>query len=69
MLLAWLMLNAAIPQLRPDPRLVSIAVLVPQAIIVILVVLAFQQRAESSGDEAVGEKQRVLADKTASEPA
>jgi alpha-1,2-mannosyltransferase len=68
-LLAWLMLNAAIPQLHPDPRLVSIAVLVPQAIIVILVVLAFQQRAESSGDEAVGEKQRVLADKTASEPA
>jgi hypothetical protein len=68
-LLAWLMLNAAIPQLNPDPRLISIAILVPQAIMVVLVVLAFGHRPESSGDEALGEKQRVLADKTASEPA
>jgi alpha-1,2-mannosyltransferase len=68
-LLAWLMLNAAIPQLNPDPRLISIAVLVPQAIIVVLVVLAFRHRPESSGGEALGEKQRVRADKTASEPA
>jgi uncharacterized membrane protein len=68
-LLAWVMLNAAIPQLNPDPRLSSIAVLVPQAIIVVLVVLAFRGQPESSGDEVLGDKRRVLADKTASEPA
>jgi alpha-1,2-mannosyltransferase len=68
-LLAWLMLNAAIPQLNPDPRLISIAILVPQAIMVVLVVLAFGHQPESSDAETLGEKHRVLADKTASEPA
>jgi hypothetical protein len=68
-LLAWLMLNAAIPQLHPDPRLVSIALLVPQAIIVVLLVLAFRHQPESSGDEALGDERRVLGDKTATEPA
>lgn len=68
-LLAWVLLNAVIPQLNPDLRLVSIALLVPQAIIVVLVVLAFRHRPESSDAEALGETRRVLGDKTATEPA
>jgi hypothetical protein len=62
------MLNAAIPQLNPDLRLVSIALLVPQAIMVVLVVLAFRHRPESEAED-LGDKRRVLVDKTASEPA
>ena len=64
MLLAWVVLNAAIPQLHPDPRLASIALLAPQAVIVILVVIAFRHRPESSGTEAFVERQSVLADRT-----
>jgi hypothetical protein len=64
MLLAWVVLNAAIPQLHPDPRLASIALLAPQAVIVILVVIAFRHRPESSGTEAFVERQGVLADRT-----
>jgi alpha-1,2-mannosyltransferase len=68
-LLAWVLLNAVIPQLNPDLRLVSIALLVPQAVIVVLVVLAFRHRPESSDAEALGEKQRVLRDQAATAPA
>jgi alpha-1,2-mannosyltransferase len=48
-LLAWLMLNVAVPQQGPDPRLVSVIILLPQAVIVILIVLALRSRSDSSG--------------------
>ena len=64
-LLAWAILTAAIPELNPDPRLASIVLLLPQAVIVILVVLAFRYRPESSGTEASSEKLCELADNTA----
>jgi hypothetical protein len=51
--LAWVMLNAGIPQLHPDLRLVSIVALLPQAVMIILVVLAFRSWPEGSEDQAV----------------
>ena len=56
-LLAWLMLNASIPRLDPDPRLTSIAVLISQAAIVILAVLAFRHWPESLDSKIPGEPQ------------
>ena len=50
-LLAWMMLNAFIPQLHPDPRLISIVALLPESAMIILVVLAFRNWPESSGTE------------------
>jgi hypothetical protein len=52
-LLAWMMLNAFIPQLHPDPRLISIVALLPQAAMIILVVVVFRNWPESSGTHAV----------------
>jgi alpha-1,2-mannosyltransferase len=46
-LLAWLMLNIAMPQQGPDPRLTSVILLLPQAVIVILIVLALRSRPDS----------------------
>jgi hypothetical protein len=43
-LLAWVILNVAIPQQGPDPRLISMIILLPQAAIVILIVLALRSR-------------------------
>jgi alpha-1,2-mannosyltransferase len=43
-LLAWVILNVAIPQSGPDPRLISMIILLPQAAIVILIVLALRSR-------------------------
>jgi hypothetical protein len=48
-LLAWVILNIAIPQQGPDPRLSSVILLLPQAVIVILIVLALRNRPDSSG--------------------
>ncbi|HEX6772741.1 MAG TPA: glycosyltransferase family 87 protein, partial [Acidobacteriaceae bacterium] len=50
-LVAWVMLNASVPMLNPDPRLTSAAVLISQAAIVVLVVLAFRHRREPRGRE------------------
>jgi hypothetical protein len=47
-LLAWAILNIAIPQQGPDPRLMSVIILLPQAVIVILVGLALRNRPVSS---------------------
>ncbi len=47
-LLAWVLLNIALPQQGPDPRLVSMVMLLPQAVIVILIVLALRSRPGSS---------------------
>jgi alpha-1,2-mannosyltransferase len=46
-LLGWVMLNIAIPQQGPDPRLISVILLLPQAVIVILIVLALRSRTGS----------------------
>jgi hypothetical protein len=48
-LLAWLMLNIAMPQQGPDPRLTSVIILLPQIVIVILIVLALRSRPDSLG--------------------
>jgi hypothetical protein len=64
MLLAWVVLNAAIPQLHPDPRLAAIALLAPQSVIVVLVAIAFRHWPKSSGAEVSGERRTVLADST-----
>ena len=47
-LLAWVLLNIALPQQGPDPRLISVILLLPQAVIVILIVLALRSRPGSS---------------------
>jgi alpha-1,2-mannosyltransferase len=52
-LLAWVILNAAIPQLHPDPRLISIVALLPQAVMVLLVVLVLRNRRDSRDSQAV----------------
>src|SRR5260370_29174053 len=49
MLLAWVMLNIALPQQGPDPRLMSVIILLPQAVIVILILLALRSRPASLG--------------------
>jgi hypothetical protein len=54
-------LNAGIPQLHPDPRLISIVALLPQAVMVILVALVFQNRRDSSGTQAVLSDTSLLA--------
>jgi alpha-1,2-mannosyltransferase len=53
-LLAWLMLNIAMAQQGPDPRLVSVVLLLPQAVIVILIVLALRSRTGSSDHAPAG---------------
>jgi hypothetical protein len=52
-ILAWMMLNIFIPQLHPDPRVISIVALIPEAAMIILVVLVFRNWPESSGAETV----------------
>jgi hypothetical protein len=47
-LVAWAVLNIAIPVNGPDPRLISAIVLASQAIIVVLLALALRQKQESS---------------------
>jgi alpha-1,2-mannosyltransferase len=47
-LLAWVALNIAIPQQGPDPRLTSVILLLPQAVIAILIVLALRSQRDSS---------------------
>jgi hypothetical protein len=44
-LVAWLVLNISIP-LTVNPRLISVILLLPQAVVVILIVLALRNRAE-----------------------
>jgi hypothetical protein len=51
-LLAWLILNITVPLSGMDPRLMSIIILLPQAAIVILIVLALRNRAEPSSHPA-----------------
>lgn len=46
-LAAWIVLNIVVPQSAPDPRLTSLIILLPQAVIVILVVLALRNRPET----------------------
>jgi hypothetical protein len=46
MLVAWLILNITVPQSGPDPRLISMILLLPQTAIVILIVLALRDRPE-----------------------
>jgi alpha-1,2-mannosyltransferase len=48
-LLAWLILNISLPQQGPDPRLTSLILLLPQAVIVILIVLALRSLPNLSG--------------------
>jgi hypothetical protein len=43
---AWAMLNIAVPQQGPDPRLTSLIILLPQAVIVVLIVLALRRRSD-----------------------
>jgi hypothetical protein len=43
-LLAWVVLNIALPLQGPDPRLMAVIILLPQAVIVILIVLALRSR-------------------------
>jgi hypothetical protein len=49
-LVAWVMLNASVPMLNPDPRLTSTAVLISQAAIVVLVAIAFRHRPKAGGE-------------------
>jgi low temperature requirement protein LtrA len=63
-LLAWVMLNAFIPQLHPDVRLISIVVLLPQILILILIAFAFRKSFESSGTEVLARCSCQLADHT-----
>jgi hypothetical protein len=46
-LVAWAVLNIALPQQGPDPRLMSLIILLPQAAIVILLVLALRRQTQS----------------------
>ncbi len=48
-LLAWMVLNISLPQQGPDPRLMSLIILLPQAVIVILIVIALRSRPSSLG--------------------
>jgi hypothetical protein len=45
-LVAWLVLNISVPLSGPDPRLISMILLLPQTAIVILIVLALRDRTE-----------------------
>jgi len=50
--LAWAILNIALPHQAanpPDPRLMSVILLLPQAVIVILIALALRSRPDSAG--------------------
>jgi hypothetical protein len=47
-LLAWVVLNISLPQQGPDPRLLSLIILLPQIVIVILIVLALRSRPDLS---------------------
>jgi hypothetical protein len=46
-LLAWVVLNITMPQQGPDPRLLTAILLLPQAVIVILIVLALRRQTQS----------------------
>jgi hypothetical protein len=48
-LLAWLVLNITLPQQGPDPRLMAMIILLPQAVFVILIVLALRSLPNSPG--------------------
>ena len=48
-LLAWVVLNIAMPQQGPDPRLITAILLLPQAVIVILIVLALRSQPKFPG--------------------
>jgi alpha-1,2-mannosyltransferase len=48
-LLAWVVLNISLPQQGPDPKLISLILLLPQAVIVILIVLTLRSLSDSSG--------------------
>ncbi|GAC1364249.1 MAG: hypothetical protein NVSMB3_12700 [Acidobacteriaceae bacterium] len=50
-LLAWAVLSFPIPQPGLDPKLVSLLLLLPQAVIVVLIVLVSRGRPESSSLE------------------
>jgi hypothetical protein len=47
-LVAWLILNIAVPLAGPDPRLIATIILLPQAVIAILLVLALRSRPDLS---------------------
>lgn len=47
-LVAWAVLNITMPQQGWDPRLISVILLLPQAVIVILIVLALKKRRSGS---------------------
>jgi hypothetical protein len=49
-LLGWVVLNIAIAQQGPDPRFISLMILLPQAVVVVLIVLAFRNRPKSWAD-------------------
>jgi ABC-type sulfate transport system permease component len=46
-LLAWVVLNISMPQQGPDPRLMTAILLLPQAVIAILIVLALRKQTQS----------------------
>ena len=46
-LLAWAILNIAVAQQGPDPRLISLIILLPQIVIVILIVITLRSRTGS----------------------
>ncbi len=47
--LAWMCLNGAAWQSIKDPRLMAVMILLPQAVILILILLAFRSRPDSTG--------------------
>jgi len=47
--LAWVCLNVAASRSIKDPRLIVLLILLPQAVILILILLAFRSRADSTG--------------------
>ena len=58
--LTWAMLNAFIPHLHPDPRLISIVILLPQVVMAILVVLVFRNRPQPSAAQVALEADASL---------
>jgi len=48
MLLAWAVLNIVVPQQGPDPRFTSLIILLPQAVIAILIVVALKELKKST---------------------
>jgi alpha-1,2-mannosyltransferase len=54
-LLGWAMLNISVSVSGTDPRLMSLIILIPQAVIAILIALAFRNQSESSGTQHFNE--------------